>query len=186
MKLQDEILHKMIPYATDKNISLYLTPINDTLEEFNIKKPIEIAQFIAQITHESGSLAYVEELASGSAYEYRRDLGNMSREALTAAHAKGTTTGKFYKGRGLIQVTGYFNYKECGIMLGIDLVNNPELLKEPKYAAKSAGWFWFSRGLNKISHDCKRTTRVINGGYNGLAEREAYFKRNCLLLSTYN
>lgn len=98
MILDHEQLEDMIPYASDALRDKYLSPLNKAMEEFEINTTLRIAAFIAQITHESGSLHYVEEIASGSAYEFREDLGNLEPEALKAAHAKGTTTGKFYKG----------------------------------------------------------------------------------------
>lgn len=169
----------MIPYSFQEDREKFLEPINQTLEEFNITTPLRVAAFIAQITHESGSLQYVEEIADGSAYEWRRDLGNLEDEALTAAHSVGATTGKFYKGRGLIQVTGFFNYRKCGQKLGLDLVNQPELLCSPLNAVRSAGWFWDDRHLNKYADvkQFKAITRIINGGYNGSKEREANYER---------
>ena len=111
MLITKEQLHLMMPDATEKNVNKFVLPLNAAMEEFKIQTSLQIAAFIAQITHESGSLHYVEEIASGANYEFRKDLGNLEFEALQAAHANYTTTGKFYKGRGLIQITGYYNYK---------------------------------------------------------------------------
>lgn len=118
--------------------------------------------FLAQIGHESGQLRYVRELASGEAYEGRKDLGNTQ-----------PGDGVRYKGRGLIQVTGRNNYALCGKALGLPLVEKPEMLELPEYAVESAGWYWNSRNLNSLC-DLNRfdlLTKRINGGLNGYADR---------------
>lgn len=172
-------LEESMPYATNHNISKFLRYLNEAMEMFNINTPKRIAMFIAQIAQESSSLEYVEEIASGKAYERRSDLGNLKKEALAAAHAKGKTTGRFYKGHGLIQITGYDNHKACGEALGIDAVNNPNILCDPKYAALSAGWFFEIKGCNSVADngDVRLCTRIINGGYNGLNKRKQYYAK---------
>ena len=179
MLLTKEQLHLMMPNASKSNIDKFLLPLNEAMEEFKIVKPLQIAAFIAQIAHESGSLHYVEEIASGANYEFRKDLGNLEFEALQAAHANYTTTGKFYKGRGLIQITGYYNYKACGTALKVDLITNPKLLSEVGYACRSAAWFWDSRNLNSYADLGKfsNITKRINGGTNGSTERLANYVR---------
>jgi putative chitinase len=174
-----EQLEQCIPEASDRKRIKYITPLNEALTKYNINTPLRIAAFIAQIAHESGSLHYVEEIASGTAYEYRADLGNLEQEALDAAHRAGTTSGRFYKGRGLIQTTGFYNYKRCGESLGIDLVYNPSALTDPLYASLSSGLFWNDHNCNSLADVGSFTaiTRVINGGYNGLAERKANYIR---------
>jgi len=180
MMLTAEQLHLMLPRASDKNVKLYLGPLNTAMEKFEISTPLRIAAFIAQLGHESGSLYYVEELADGSAYEYRKDLGNLEEAALTAAHSNKSTTGKWFKGHGLFQITGYYNHKLCGDALGLDLVNNPRQLCDPEYATLSAAWFWDLHKLN-IQADSEafgKITKTINGGFNGAAQRIALYS-NC-------
>jgi putative chitinase len=82
-----------------------------------------------------------------------------------------------YRGRGLKQLTGKFNYEKCGQALGVDLVGNPDLLLEPIYAARSAGWFWKSNNLSPFAdaNDIKGMTKKINGGYIGLEARQALY-----------
>lgn len=179
LELDDTLLHTLVPNATDAAIHTFLDPLNAAMQEFRIADfPLRIAAFLAQIAHESGSFRYVEEIASGSAYEKRKDLGNTQPEAIKAAKAKGTTPGRFYRGHGLIQITGYFNHKACGEALGLDLVNNPKLLTKPIHAARSAAWFWKTHGLNELADkkDFREITRKINGGYNGYAERVAWYE----------
>lgn len=164
------------PLARLKNLETHLPYINEAMPKYGINTHNRVDFFLAQVGHESGNFEYTEEIASGRAYEHRDDLGNLKRAALDAAHAKGSTTGRFYKGRGLIQITGYNNYRACGESLNIDLVNNPQLLSTTEYAALSAGWFWFANGLNEISDtgDFKRCTRRVNGGYRGFKDRKKH------------
>jgi putative chitinase len=86
--------------------------------------------------------------------------------------------GWLYKGRGLKQLTGKDNYTRCGKAIGIDLVDRPELLLLPEYAALSAGWFWSANKLGAFADndDFVGMTKKINGGTIGLADREARYK----------
>lgn len=142
--------------------------LNSAMSEANITTPQQQAMFIAQLAHESGGFRYMEEIASGAAYEGRADLGNTQ-----------PGDGERYKGRGFIQVTGRHNYAEAGAALGLDLVNNPGLASRPENAARIAAWYWTSRNINEAadSGDFVQVTRLINGGTNGLADRQDYFAR---------
>jgi len=84
-----------------------------------------------------------------------------------------------YRGRGLKQLTGKDNYKRCGEALGVDLVANPDLLLEPMFAARSAGWFWKVNNLSSFADnaDIKGMTKKINGGYIGLEQRQALYDK---------
>ena len=159
-------LNKIMPNARAK-AGIFLPALNATMVEFGINTSARQASFVAQLAHESGQLLYVRELASGAAYEGRKDLGNVL-----------PGDGVRFRGRGLIQVTGRSNYAACGKALGLDLLAQPALLEQTVNACRSAGWFWQSRGLNALadSGDQVAVTRRINGGTNGLTERLAYFK----------
>lgn len=84
-----------------------------------------------------------------------------------------------YRGRGLKQLTGKDNYARCGQSLNIDLLGNPDLLLEPIYAARSAGWFWKSNNLASFADrgDLEGMTKKINGGLIGYAERKAKYDK---------
>lgn len=142
--------------------------LNVAMAEANITSPQQQAMFIAQLAHESGGFRYMEEIASGAAYEGRSDLGNTQ-----------PGDGVRYKGRGYIQVTGRHNYTEASAALGLDLVNNPGLAAQPENAARIAAWYWTSRNINEAANsgDFTQVTRLINGGTNGLADRQAYYAR---------
>ena len=156
---------QIMPQA-GRRATLFLEPLKAAMAEFGIDTPLRQAAFLAQVGHESGQLRYVRELASGAAYEGRADLGNVV-----------AGDGVRFKGRGLLQVTGRANYAACGVALGLDLLAAPQLLEQEVAACRSAGWFWQSRGLNRLADagDQERVTRRVNGGVNGLAERLALY-----------
>lgn len=158
-----------------KNIDVFLEPLQRTLEKYQINTPKRIACFLAQIAHESGSLRYVKELASGEAYEGRKDLGNIY-----------VGDGVKFKGRGLIQITGRANYEALGKYLGVDLIAKPELLEQPLYAALSAGWFWDKRKLNALADimNFEKITRLINGGLNGYEDRLKYLNASMIQINS--
>jgi len=89
-----------------------------------------------------------------------------------------------YHGRGLIQLTGRDNYKNCGDSLGLALITNPELLVQPKGACLSAGWFWNKHGLNELADakDFETMTKRINGGTLGLDDRITKIKNALKIL----
>lgn len=78
-----------------------------------------------------------------------------------------------YRGRGCIGITGADMYRRCGQALGLPLLVRPELLEQAEYAALSAAWFWWDRGLNELADAglFDRITRMINGGDNGREDR---------------
>ena len=162
-------LHKICPYTPKHIIAPFVDPLNAAMKEFEIDQtgPRE-AMFIAQLCHESGGFRYVEELASGKAYEGRKDLGNTE-----------PGDGVRFKGRGLIQITGRENYRACGDALGVDLLSDPALLESPDLACRSAAWFWAKHGLNELADkgDFQHITRRINGGLNGWKDRVAFYDK---------
>ena len=83
-----------------------------------------------------------------------------------------------YRGRGLKQLTGKYNYDKCGSYLGLDLVADPDLLLQPLAACRSAGWFWKTNNLESFADvgDIKGMTKKINGGFIGLEDREKRYK----------
>ncbi len=80
-----------------------------------------------------------------------------------------------YRGRGLIQITGLNNYRNCGNGLKVDLVAQPELLAQDEYAARSAAWFFSIKGCMKYPGDLVRVTQIINGGQNGIDDRRVRY-----------
>lgn len=155
-------------YASNAKIEKYTPLLNKYMHEYNISGRLREAAFLATIIHESGSFRYSSEIASGSAYEGRVDLGNVN-----------SGDGMKYKGRGLIQITGRKNYTQISKAFNVDFVGNPELLEQPEWAANSACWWWNDRGLNKYAdkEDFERITRIVNGGLNGWSDRVFWYNR---------
>jgi putative chitinase len=177
LKLSIEDLIYIMPTARTDDIKRYYEPLCQAMIEYKITSKNAIAAFIAQLAHESACFHYSEEIASGEAYNNRVDLGN---------HL-GSNYGVKYKGRGLLQLTGFYNYKKYGEILGIDLVKNPKLASEPIYSTKIAALYWNTNNLTKIAEagtlaSFKAVTQVINGGYNGLASRISYWSKALTIL----
>jgi putative chitinase len=82
--------------------------------------------------------------------------------------------GWLYRGRGLKQLTGKDNVIRCSKALGVDFVNNPDLLFQPTYAACSAAWFWKTNNLSAFADigDIVGMTKKVNGGLIGIEDRK--------------
>ena len=175
--------------------SKWLQPLEDTFAKYDINTVKRQASFIGQCQHESGNFQILQENLHYSAarlmavwpsrfpnlnvanqyannqeklanFVYAGRLGNGDEES---------GDGWRYHGRGLIQLTGKDNYANCGSGLSVDLLDNPNMLITPEYAALSAGWFWNKKGLNSLadSGDIETMTKRINGGLIGLDDRKA-------------
>jgi putative chitinase len=164
-----EKLAVVMPRALPPKVDLYYEALVVGLKKYDITSSRRMAHFIAQIGHETASFRYAEEIADGSAYEGRRDLGNTQ-----------PGDGKRFKGRGLIQLTGRANYTAYSEATGVDYVAKPQLVaSDPLVAVDVACWFWNTRKISKLADkdDAKAVTKTINGGYNGLDDRLDYLGR---------
>jgi putative chitinase len=159
----------------------YADPLSAAMALYAIDTPARQAAFLAQVGHESLLFQLTSELwgptAQQRGYDARADLGNTRPQAIAVAKLHNTTPGPWWRGHGLIQVTGFDNHRACGTALGIDLLNKPTLLELPSYASESAAWFWNTRNLNARADvgDFIGITRAINGGLNGIDERTALY-----------
>ncbi len=161
-------LHKIMPSLPMSKARAYLPFLNRAMSEAKINTRQRKAMFLAQLAHESVQLRFFEEIASGREYEGRRDLGNTH-----------PGDGVRYKGRGPIQLTGRSNYRAAGRALGLPLERNPKMAAQASVGFRTAAWFWTSRGLNRLADqgNFREVTRRINGGFNGLSSRQAYYRR---------
>lgn len=152
--LTDEMLRQIMPHCSKARRAQCMPHLISAMIEFEITNYLRAAAFLATIALESGELKYFEEIASGAAYEGRRDLGNVFRG-----------DGKKYKGRGVIQVTGRTNSEACLKFLGLP-AGQPERLAEMQNAFRSAGWFWGPfRSLNELAD--KRQFLAVQTRVNG-------------------
>lgn len=168
---------------------LFALHLDDACDAYAINTPARLAAFLAQIGHESGSLRWVAELASGVAYEGRADLGNTQ-----------PGDGARFKGRGLIQVTGRDNYVRTSSRLrekfgdaAPNFVEEPESLEHPRWAALSAADWWHAHGLNALADagEFDKISKTINRGNpdaklpaNGDADRRSRWGRAKAALAT--
>jgi len=148
--------------------------LNSCLQKFEINTVPRIRHFLSQTAHESGGLQWMEEIASGSAYEGRRDLGNVS-----------PGDGRKYKGAGVIQLTGRHNYQKFA-----DFIRDQKVMQGHSYVAQvypftSAGFWWKNNNMNALCDrggTVKQVTKKVNGGYNGLADRQRYYDKACQVI----
>jgi len=161
-------LRSIMPNLSAARAKEVLPHLNKASAEAKINTPKRRAAFLAQLAHESAEFRYFEEIASGKAYEGRRDLGNIH-----------PGDGVRYKGRGPIQLTGRSNYRAAGTGVGLDLEGNPKRAADVDVGFRTAAWFWNSRRLSPLADAGKfrEITQRINGGINGLAARERYYAR---------
>jgi putative chitinase len=197
MLTRDELL-AIMPHA-DGVATKVLAGLDAAMERFEINTPVRQAAFLAQLAHESGELRHwTENLNYGwqgllktfpKYFKSEADARRCERKPELIANRvyagrmgngdEASGDGWRYRGRGPIQLTGKDNYRACGTALGIELVNQPELLETPEVGCLAACWFWSSKGLNKVADagDFVHITQVINGGLNGLKERTAFWER---------
>jgi predicted chitinase len=172
-----EELRKLMPHLNLGRATLYQPFLNAAMLEQDISNKKRRCAFLSQLAHESAELRYMEELASGAAYEGRADLGNTH-----------PGDGKRYKGRGPIQLTGRANYRKFGRLLDLDLEGQPQIASKPENGFRIAALFWKLNRLNELADQLSmkgdqaergilmKITKRINGGYNGLTERLNYFR----------
>ncbi len=145
-----------------------------------------------QLGHESGCFKYMEELASGAAYEGRRDLGNTqpgdgkrcgcvrgvrgantydcvpgSRDVAPSSSRVARTTRKAARRSPGTGVSHAGPCSAAGKALGLDLVGNPAQVASPQVGFRTTVWFWTKNGLNKYadSGDFRTLTKRINGSF---------------------
>ena len=173
----------------------WLKPLNNAFIKYHITDINEKAMFLAQTAHESNNYKRLEESFNYKPERlfqvFRKRVGTLENaKKLCDKGAKAIADfvyggrlgnakyeGYKYRGRGIIQLTGKNNYEYYGKKLNIDLVNNPDLAKEPDTAIEIALLFWKEKecGMFAKMGDVKTVTKLINGGYNGLADREKRF-----------
>ena len=180
----------------------WFKPVSTAMVEFGITSADDQAMFIAQVGHESGGFSCIIEnlnysvngllatfgkyFDAESAEKYGRTSEHPANQQAIAniVYANrmgngfpGSNDGWNYRGRGLIQITGRDNYRDCSAGVKTDLLLVPQLLEHDEYAARSAAWFYASRGCLMHSGDITAVTKIINGGTNGLDDRKSRYEK---------
>jgi putative chitinase len=183
----------------------WVEPLNETFARFDISTPFRQAAFIGQAGHESGNFTRLSEGLSYSAERlmviWPKRFPNMEIAQKYARNPKALANNVYanrmgnrdeasgdgfrFAGAGLFQLTGHSNFYHAGQALGEDFVMQPELVKTPRFAALTAGWFWDTHKLNQYadSRDYKMMTKKINGAYIGLADREKHINHALAVLT---
>ena len=143
--------------------------IVETCEKYDLSYP-QSAYLLATTYHETGGTMKPIKEYGGWKYLSKYDTGRLAKALGNTPQADGD--GQKYAGKGFAMITGYSNYKFAGEQLGIDLINNPDLALEPKYAAEILvkgsvnGWFTsktLKDYINSNKKDYYNARRVING-----------------------
>ena len=164
----------------------WLFPLNESCVLAEITTREQAAGYLAQLGHESGCLRYTEEIW-GTAQQLKYELPHKLAKTLGNTQVG---DGLRYKGRGLLQITGRANYRDCTLGLRKYLKNVPDFELEPnllatrEYAALSCGLYWRTHKLNLYvnRYDFVGLTKKINGGTNGLAHRQSLYVQGLLNL----
>ena len=159
---------------------------------------LRVAHFMAQILHESGGLTVLRENMNYSAERLLKVFPNRvtPAEARALAHKPEQIANKVYGnradlgnnrpgdgfrfiGRGIMQLTGRDSYTRAGRALDADLVGQPDLAFDPRFALRIATWEWDEKHCNEPADadNIRRVTRLINGGLNGLADRQDWLRK---------
>ncbi|MBN6070261.1 LysM peptidoglycan-binding domain-containing protein [Aggregatibacter actinomycetemcomitans] len=157
---RDVTLGEFTKIVKSKHAIEFLDYLNEYFRKYDINTCIGKAFFIANSLHESGEYKFLEEILPKGVQE------------------KDVYDG--YKGRGIMQLTWFDNYKGYGESVGESFLgdNKVRIAKEKKHAVGSGAWFWKKRGLNKyaINNDLITVSALINGGYNHFDERAKYYR----------
>jgi putative chitinase len=167
------------------------------LPDYDINTPKRIAAFIAQCSHESGGFRVLTENLNYKAAGLRRifpkyfptdelakQYEKQPRKIANRVYAnrmgngdESSGDGFRYCGRGLIQLTGKSNYQNFADSLEMKVEDVPDYLATFEGAAQSACWFWETNNLNRFADtgDIVSLTKRINGGLNGLSDREHHY-----------
>jgi putative chitinase len=177
----------------------WVNALNETCEEFAIDTPFRISGFLSNVAHESAGFKFVKENLNYSAaslmrvwpsrfptVEIAQRYAMQPEKIANRAYAdrmgngdEASQDGSKFLGRGLIQLTGKNNYVAYSLACNNEALQHPEIVEQPKYAAESAGWFWDVNRLNSLAdkQDIGGMCKRINGGYNGLDDRQMKYAK---------
>lgn len=177
-----ESLQSIIPDAYESNVTRMLGPLNFASLMYGMDNATRQAAFIATTIVETGKYKWLREIWGPSSqqlkYEPPHDLARRLGNTQSGDGSK-------YRGRGLIMITGRYNYSRTQRDLGVQCLDNPELLEAPLWASLSAGQYWVTHKCNRAADEggIDAVTIIVNGGLTAIDERRAYFKRALEVLS---
>lgn len=176
------------------------------MDLYGINTPERKAAFLSQVGHESNGFRSIEEnlnyssdrlsvvfpkyFNNNEALDYHRQPKKIASRVYANRMGNGPESsgdGWSYRGRGLIQLTGKYNYQKFSDFSGHDVLTNPDYLLTPEGAMYSAIWFWDVNGCNSFAdkNDIQGLTKKINGGINGLEHRKDLYNKFLPLLNEY-
>lgn len=184
-------LQKITPGTPVARLETFLPWLNHYLPIYGIDTKNEVASFLAQVLHESGGFKWLREIwgPTSQQLKYERDFtqawpvtDKKHRNYLSSILGNSEKgDGKKMAGVGILQITGRANMKRMSIeMFGDErLLTKPEILATPQYSVASACIYWKWKKLDSVDDDLKilEETKAVNGGYNGLEDRQKYFDR---------
>jgi putative chitinase len=174
--------------VNEANMNSVLVALDKFGIELGMNRPHRVAQYFAQLMHESGAFRFDQEVwgptPAQARYDVRTDLGN-------TPEADGD--GYLYRGRAGVQITGKANYaafRDWCRAKGFnppDFVAQPDLVNTDPWEGLAPLWYWSTRNLNAYAdrNDIETITKKINGGKNGLADRIDYYGRIALVVLGY-
>ncbi|EAZ88989.1 C39 family peptidase [Crocosphaera chwakensis] len=151
--------------------------LNDCLRRFEINTVPRVRHFLSQTAHESGGLKWMKEIWGPTSAQRSYDPPHRKAKEL------GNTNmgdGKKYRGGGVIQLTGKYNYQKFA-----NFIDDPKVMQGADYVGSiypfsSAGFWWKNNNMNALCDaggTVKQVTRKVNGGYNGLSDRQRYYDK---------
>ena len=170
-EITEEMLKTISIRGKHEIIGPLATAMNEIFPEYEINNDLRIAHFIAQAAHETAGFTTLNELGGPSyfkRYDGRKDLGNTH-----------PGDGNLYHGRGIFQLTGRANYRRYGAKLGLDLEGSPNLAAVPGVSLRVALEYWNDHKLSPLADedDIEAITKRINGGLNGIDDRQENLDR---------
>lgn len=206
--IQVEQLRTIMPRLKSADALVWTPALDAAARRFNINSRDRLKSWLANLAHESNELskprestyytsvarirAVFKRVSNRNHPQYRNDaqlraclrqpeeFANFIYSGINGNGDEASGDGWRYRGGGPIGLTFKNNYAACGMAIGVDLVNQPELIETVEVGALSAAWFWEARGLNQVvdsydgDEELRRVTVLINGGLNGLDERDYY------------
>jgi len=207
-----EDLQNAFPGAPHGNLVHLMNVLNNYGKDFGIDTKEKLQHFLAQAAQESGNfqnLQCKERLSystdrllavwpkrfstinptKANPYSYANNSQKLANFIYAYRMGNGSESsgdGFTYRGRGLFQLTGRYNYNTFNNFyhqkynVDLDLINNPDILSsDPTISIISALWFYKTRVLNKISVNANTSvevvTKKVNGGKVGLNGRKSRF-----------